>query len=600
MTDTPAATAATDLAILADETWLGQMEAHPLYATAIGDHRFLEALPPNDDGAADRDAGRLRELVARARALPADALEPADIVTRDALLDMLAFELGIVESGLARWSVDPLDGPQVEFLNVPSYQPSATEAEGDAQLARWREMGPWIDRHVAGLRAAIADGLVAPRALVDSVVDELDDLLAAPDESWTLFAPATAAHADWRPGRPRPLRRRHRGSGPGRDPAAYQRQRAFLADELRPIARPDEQAGLSHVPGRRGRVPPARRGPHDARPRPGGDPQDRARGDRPDRRRVRGAGRQPAGHGERRETLDRLRHDPALRFATRDEVRETAAASLGRANDAIGAWFGRLPVTPCEVVVMGDHESKHSTIAYYRQPAADGSRPGRYYINTTLPETRPRYEAEALAFHEAVPGHHLQLAIAQELSHLPAFRRFDGPTAFIEGWALYTERLSEEMGLYSGPMDRFGILSFDAWRACRLVVDTGMHALGWTRRQAIDFMLAHTALAENNIVNEVDRYLAIPGQALAYKLGQLEFLRLRREAESGAGRRVRHPGVPRRGARRGQRRAADRAGRGRSLDRAGVGLGGSGRRGAATVSGRTSGRSSGGARRGSA
>jgi uncharacterized protein (DUF885 family) len=184
---------------------------------------------------------------------------------------------------------------------------------------------------------------------------------------------------------------------------------------------------------------------------------------------------------------------------------------------------------------MGDHESAHSTIAYYRQPAADGSRPGSYYINTTLPETRPRYEAEALAFHEAVPGHHLQLAIAQELDHLPAFRRFGGPTAFVEGWGLYTERLAGEMGLYSGPLDGFGVLSFDAWRACRLVVDTGMHALGWSRGEAIDFMLAHTALGENNVVNEVGRYLALPGQALAYKIGQREFLALRAEAETALG-----------------------------------------------------------------
>jgi uncharacterized protein (DUF885 family) len=134
-----------------------------------------------------------------------------------------------------------------------------------------------------------------------------------------------------------------------------------------------------------------------------------------------------------------------------------------------------------------------------------------------------------------VPGHHLQVAIAQELTDLPAFRRFGGPTAYIEGWGLYTERLSDEMGIYSGPLDRFGILSFDAWRACRLVVDTGMHALGWSRGRAIEFMLEHTALGENNIVNEVDRYLAMPGQALAYKLGQLELRRLRAEAERAHG-----------------------------------------------------------------
>jgi uncharacterized protein (DUF885 family) len=184
---------------------------------------------------------------------------------------------------------------------------------------------------------------------------------------------------------------------------------------------------------------------------------------------------------------------------------------------------------------MPEHEEKHSTIAYYRDPAADGSRPGQHFINTSAPETRPRFEAETLAFHESVPGHHLQLAIMQELTDLPAFRRFNGTTAYIEGWGLYTERLSEEMGLLSGELDRFGILSFDAWRASRLVVDTGIHALGWTRAQAIEFMTVHTALGENNIANEVDRYIAWPGQALAYKLGQLELLRLRSEARQRQG-----------------------------------------------------------------
>jgi uncharacterized protein (DUF885 family) len=233
--------------------------------------------------------------------------------------------------------------------------------------------------------------------------------------------------------------------------------------------------------------------------------------------------------------LARLRSDPLLHFSTSAEVLAVAEAALARANAAIPGWFGRLEKASCVVVEMGEHEARHSTIAYYREPAADGSRPGSYYINTSEPDTRPRYEAEVLAFHEAVPGHHLQIAIAQELQGLPAFRRLAGPTAYVEGWALYTERLSAEMGLLSGDMDRFGILSFDAWRASRLVVDTGLHAMDWSRDQAIGFMVEHTALAENNIANEVDRYLAMPGQALAYKLGQLEILRLREAARTALG-----------------------------------------------------------------
>jgi uncharacterized protein (DUF885 family) len=156
-------------------------------------------------------------------------------------------------------------------------------------------------------------------------------------------------------------------------------------------------------------------------------------------------------------------------------------------------------------------------------------------INTYLPETRPRYEAEALAFHESVPGHHLQIAVAQELKNVPEFRKHQGVTAFVEGWGLYAERLADEMGLYTSDVDRIGMLSFDAWRACRLVVDTGIHAKGWSRQQAIDYMTDNSILAENNIENEVDRYITWPGQALAYKIGQMEILKLRDEAKAKLG-----------------------------------------------------------------
>ena len=246
-------------------------------------------------------------------------------------------------------------------------------------------------------------------------------------------------------------------------------------------------------------------------------------------------GRRVLGTADLAETQDALRGDPRSISPTPIRSRRWRKRSLRRAEAAMPDWFGRLPRAACVVVRMLPHEEKHSTIAYYREPAIDGSRPGRYYINTCAPDTRPRYEAEALAFHEAVPGHHLQVAIAQELTGLPAFRRHADTTAYVEGWGLYTERLADEMGLYSGDLDRLGMLSYDAWRACRLVVDTGMHALGWSTQQAIDFMLAHTALATNNIVNEVDRYIGWPGQALAYKIGQLEIVRLRSESQARLG-----------------------------------------------------------------
>jgi uncharacterized protein (DUF885 family) len=316
---------------------------------------------------------------------------------------------------------------------------------------------------------------------------------------------------------------------------AFARYRAFVAEEVLPAARSDDRPGLAHVPG--GTEAYARL----ARAHTSLDLAPEAihaigleEVERIDAELGELAGR-VLGSASVAEARRRLRGDPSLHFGTPEEVAEVARRSLERANAAIGGWFGVLPKAPCEVVEMPTHEAEHSTIAYYREPAPDGSRPGRYFVNTSRPETRPRYEAEALAFHESVPGHHLQIAIAQEIEGLPAFRRLGGSTAYVEGWGLYTERLGDEMGLYSGDLDRIGILSFDGWRACRLVVDTGMHALGWTRQAAIDFLVEHSALAPNNVANEVDRYISIPGQALAYKLGQLELLRLRASARERLG-----------------------------------------------------------------
>ena len=184
---------------------------------------------------------------------------------------------------------------------------------------------------------------------------------------------------------------------------------------------------------------------------------------------------------------------------------------------------------------IDEFEERDAPIAYYRPAAIDGSRPGTYYVNTYEPKTRARYEVEALAFHESVPGHHIQIAIAQELTGLPEFRKHAGVTAFIEGWGLYAEGLADELGLYKGGRERLGRLNFDAWRACRLVVDTGIHAMGWSREQAIAFFEDNVILAKENIVNEVDRYIAWPGQALAYKLGELEIRKLRAQVQARLG-----------------------------------------------------------------
>ncbi len=231
---------------------------------------------------------------------------------------------------------------------------------------------------------------------------------------------------------------------------------------------------------------------------------------------------------------DHLRTSPEYYPTTEDE-RIAAASTIAKKMDGkLVELFTVLPRMPYTIEPIPLDIAEGTTTAYYSRPAADGSRAGIYWLNTTFLNTRPLYELEALTLHEAVPGHHLQIALMQELD-LPNFRRFGGFTAFVEGWGLYSERLGLEVGFYQTPEDNFGRLSYEMWRACRLVVDTGMHAKGWTRQQAIDYMLENTGLSENNITREVDRYITWPGQALAYKIGELKIRELRAKAEEELG-----------------------------------------------------------------
>ena len=580
-----------ELADLAADYWEAHLAAHPIAATYLGDARYGGELPRTDPRSQELRRDELVLLQRRLEEVDQRLLGEGDRVTHELLAEELEKDLVAIDLDLGSFTVDPLGGLHVAFLNLAHAQPQRTPRDRDRLLRRWRGFAGALRQTERDLRRGKLAGRLPVESAVVKTIQQIEEILATPPMDcplvttttgggrWVELSPtgsvAEIAHehlGDARFQRELRLLNPHLQDGdrlaigtrvliPATDdplsPAergellygaliavetgfypALASYRSFLRDDILLAARPDETPGLVHVPGGAAAYRALVRS-HTSLPADECDPQAIHDFGLAEVARIRAEmaeiGARVLGTSDVATIQSRLRHDPALHFETREEVQLAAEEALARATAAMDRWFGIVPEAPCEVVRIAPHEERDTTIAYYREPSADGRTPGRYFINTYAPETRPRYEAEVLAYHEAIPGHHLQIAIAQERSDLPRFRRHLGSTAFVEGWALYSERLSDEMGLYSGDLDRLGVLSFDAWRASRLVVDTGIHALGWSRDEAIAYLYDNTLLARNNVENEVDRYIAWPGQALAYKLGQREILELRAVAQDTLG-----------------------------------------------------------------
>jgi len=235
------------------------------------------------------------------------------------------------------------------------------------------------------------------------------------------------------------------------------------------------------------------------------------------------------------EVIYKMQTEPAMRYESKEQMLQIAEDTIERSYKPLNKWFTVFPKSPCKVLPAPPESEQHAPPAYYVAPLPDGSRDGTYFLNTYKPETKSIFEAESVAFHEAIPGHHLDRTIAVELQDVPDFQRYVASTAFVEGWGLYAEQLANEMGLYSNDVQQLGRLGNDAWRGCRLVLDTGMHGMGWSREKAIEFFRANSPIEEINANIETDRYIAWPGQACSYKMGQLKIEELRRKAENELG-----------------------------------------------------------------
>ncbi|WP_434047689.1 MULTISPECIES: DUF885 domain-containing protein [Sorangium] len=528
-------TAAAQVAALAAEYWDGRIAAEPIEATFLGFRSHDDRLPDVTEAGRAREIARLEALLGRVRAIDAASLALPDRVTHGMLVHEIEGDLARRDCDLSAWAADQLRGPQVELFQLARAQTVSTVEEGRALVARWSKIGAYMDARTDRLRRALQQGKVAPRATVERVIAQLDELLAKPSGAWAIMSPRDAAHPGWPEADQKAFAAAVEQAVEGGVRPAFSRYREALAREILPRARDDARAGLSHVPGgaacyaRLVQVSTSLARSADEVHAIGLEQVARIRDE------MRALGAKALGTSDLAEIQRRLRGDKALTFSTRDEVEAAASSAVARARAAVPAWIGAQPRTPLVVKRMEAYEEKHMPPAFFREPAQDGSRPGTYYVNTYAPETRRRFESEVVAFHEAIPGHHIQVALAQELGEVPAFRKHANVLAFTEGWGLYSERLADEMGLYSSDVDRLGMLSADAWRACRLVVDTGMHAKGWSRAQAVSYMMENTILDESVVANEVDRYLSMPGQALAYKIGQLEMQRLRKDAEQKLG-----------------------------------------------------------------
>ena len=523
------------LAELAERYWEWSLQEFPTMATRLGDRRYDDRLTNISAAGRDRREAATAAFLDELREIGREDLTGQDLISYLALEEELQENLDRRICRASEWRIDHRGGPQVSLQTIADIQPVESPADGRMMVARWQAMGPYVDDYIANLRSGLADGLVQNRVTVEHAIEQLEMQLAEPDEEWPMAEPASVRREGWSDEEHEAFRTALLSAISEGVRPSFERLRAVLVEEILPAARTGDRVGLVGLPMGEECYTVLRRSYttldltaeeiHEI------GLQENAR----IRSEMAELGESVFGTSDVGEIQEKLRTDPELHFSDAEEVKAKAEEATQLALATIPDWFGRLPRAPIIVKEIPDYEAPFTTIAYYRQPAADGSRPGTYFINTYAPTTRPRYDAEVLAYHEGIPGHHLQLAIAQELTGVPEFRKHQGATAFVEGWALYTERLADEMGLYSSDLDRLGVLSFDAWRASRLVVDTGVHAFGWTRQQAIDYMLENTLLAENNVENEVDRYISWPGQALAYKLGQREILRLRDRANEALG-----------------------------------------------------------------
>jgi uncharacterized protein (DUF885 family) len=514
---------------LADRVWEGILERDPLWATLLGDERYNERWP--DLGASGRaaDETAYRAALDEARRIPDHGLDPEQTITRDLIILIAENHLESLAQKQYQLALDHMSGPQIWPAEVAQYQPADTPERLERLLERYGAYPALIEQYISTLAEGVADGRTAAIMPVLRAIEQVERLLAMPASD----APATTMTKV--------------GDGGDRSAieaaveshiyAGLRRLHSYLRDEYEPHAR--QQPGLSATPGGDAayrlaiRIQTSVDTTADEVHAFGLEDLTSIEAEKDEiARRL--------GHADRHVLREALAADPGNHTDDPQAIVRLAQEQTDRAYAAAPRYFGRIPSANCYVMAVEPYREAESPPAFYMPPTLDGSRQGQYYINTYQPMERQLHKIAAITFHEATPGHHFQIGIEMELPGLPAFRTLGARMAggaYVEGWGLYTERLADEMGLYANDQERLGMLDAQSFRAARLVVDSGLHAMNWTRDQAIAFMHERGSLPMVDAEIEVDRYTVWPGQALSYKLGQREIERARAEVSKRMGKR---------------------------------------------------------------
>ncbi len=528
----PQAQAGAHLNQLFEQAWEADLRHHPVRASNLGDKRYNGRWSDLSLPALAAQHAHNEQMLDAVRRIDRAALAPQqqlnyDLFEREYLRRLERYPLGLHLIPMnQRGGVQTAD----ELLERLRFESAQDYVDW---LSRLESLGERIDQTIALMRSGIARGMVPPEIVFKRVAPQIAaQVVSVPDASpfYQPFREFALALPEQEQAQ---LRLRAKRAISTVVIPAYMRLAKFVNEEYLPACR--QSVGLADTPGGRAAYETLTRHFTTTTLHPdeihqiGLDEVARIRAQ------MQGIIDELAFDGDFDEFLQFLRTDPQFYFDNPEDLLTAYRATAKRIDPTLVELFSRLPRTPYGVRPIPSNIAPDTTTAYYMRPAADGSRPGYYYVNLHLPEMRPKYEIEVLTVHEAMPGHHLQIALSQELGELPAFRRYLGFTAFVEGWALYSESLGEALGLYRDPYSKFGQLTYEMWRAVRLVVDTGMHYKNWTRAQAIDYFAANTAKTQHDIVNEIDRYIAWPGQALAYKIGELKIKELRARAQQRLG-----------------------------------------------------------------